>query len=157
MLNDCMILSCHVGVSEWIHTLSLPECQGTPSAHLKTKELWVPVQLQSLNLWMLSFFRDFCYLYFLIDSFLSWYLFSATCLFSSGSSFLFCLANLFPAMLTITFFWFIFNDVLTIGSTMNFYQLDLKVQSLRKIIVIYWSYIIFQGVERMKNCLTKTP
>ena len=28
--NDCMFLSCHVRVSEWIHTLSLPECQGTP-------------------------------------------------------------------------------------------------------------------------------
>ena len=26
---DCMFLSCHVPVSEWIHTL-LPECQGTP-------------------------------------------------------------------------------------------------------------------------------
>ena len=25
-----MFLSCHVRVSEWIHTLSLPECQGTP-------------------------------------------------------------------------------------------------------------------------------
>ena len=27
---DCMFLSCHVRVSEWIHTLYLPECQGTP-------------------------------------------------------------------------------------------------------------------------------
>ena len=27
---DCMFLSCHVRVSEWIHTLKLPECQGTP-------------------------------------------------------------------------------------------------------------------------------
>ena len=25
-----MFLSCHVRVSEWIHTLLLPECQGTP-------------------------------------------------------------------------------------------------------------------------------
>ena len=25
-----MFLSCHVRVSEWIHTLYLPECQGTP-------------------------------------------------------------------------------------------------------------------------------
>ena len=24
-----MFLSCHVRVSEWIHTLYLPECQGT--------------------------------------------------------------------------------------------------------------------------------
>ena len=27
---DCMLLSCHVRVWEWIHTLPLPECQGTP-------------------------------------------------------------------------------------------------------------------------------
>ena len=27
---DCMFLSCHVHISEWIHTLYLPECQGTP-------------------------------------------------------------------------------------------------------------------------------
>ena len=28
--HDCMFLSCHVRVSEWIHTLQLPECQRTP-------------------------------------------------------------------------------------------------------------------------------
>ena len=27
---DCMFLSCHVRVSWWIHTLYLPQCQGTP-------------------------------------------------------------------------------------------------------------------------------
>ena len=27
---DCILLSCHVRVSEWIYTLLLPECQGTP-------------------------------------------------------------------------------------------------------------------------------
>ena len=27
---DCMFLSCHVRVSEWIHTLGLLECQGSP-------------------------------------------------------------------------------------------------------------------------------
>ena len=26
---DCMFLSCHVHVSGWIHTLYLPECEGT--------------------------------------------------------------------------------------------------------------------------------
>ena len=26
---DCMLFSCHVPVSEWLHTLYLPECQGT--------------------------------------------------------------------------------------------------------------------------------
>ena len=26
---DWMLLSSHVGVSEWIYTLQLPECQGT--------------------------------------------------------------------------------------------------------------------------------
>ena len=29
---DCMLFSCHVRVPEWIHTLQLPECQGTPSS-----------------------------------------------------------------------------------------------------------------------------
>ena len=28
--HDCMFLSCQVHVSEWIHTLQLPECQRTP-------------------------------------------------------------------------------------------------------------------------------
>ena len=36
---DCMFLSCHVRVSEWIHSLYSPECQGTPCSkqapHLK--------------------------------------------------------------------------------------------------------------------------
>ena len=30
---DCMFLSCHVRISEWIHTLYLPECQGTPCSN----------------------------------------------------------------------------------------------------------------------------
>ena len=30
-IKDCMFLSCHVRVWEWIHTLWLPECQGTNS------------------------------------------------------------------------------------------------------------------------------
>ena len=33
---DCMFLSCHVRISEWIHTLYLPECQGTPCS----KQVW---------------------------------------------------------------------------------------------------------------------
>ena len=73
-----MFLSCHVRVSEWIHTLYLPEYQGTPcskqgpymkfkwlqrdsnpqplaslakwlSVGLRTKCLWVRVQLQALK------------------------------------------------------------------------------------------------------------
>ena len=40
---DCMFLSCHVCVSEWIHNLQLPECQGTPclkqARNLKVKWL----------------------------------------------------------------------------------------------------------------------
>ena len=32
----CVFLSCHVRVSEWIHTLYLPECQGT-----LISEVWV--------------------------------------------------------------------------------------------------------------------
>ena len=40
---DCMFLSCHVRFLEWIHTLQLPECQGTPcskqASYVKIK--WV--------------------------------------------------------------------------------------------------------------------
>ena len=32
--SDCMFLSFHVHVSELIHTLWLPECQGTPCPKL---------------------------------------------------------------------------------------------------------------------------
>ena len=65
----CMLLSCHVRVLKWIHTLQLSECQGTPFSEqvkntaqsqlnqltslanrLWTKWLWVRVQLQSLKL-----------------------------------------------------------------------------------------------------------
>ena len=44
---DCMFLSCHVGLSEWIHTLWLPKCR-----------LWVRVQLQPLKLQSLKRVRD---------------------------------------------------------------------------------------------------
>ena len=30
---ECMLLSCHVRVWEWIHTLQLRECQGTPCSN----------------------------------------------------------------------------------------------------------------------------
>ena len=33
-LTDCMFLSCHVRVSEQIHTLYLPKCQVTPCSKL---------------------------------------------------------------------------------------------------------------------------
>ena len=40
---SCMFLSCHVRIWEWIHTLQLPECQGTPCSkqaqNLKVKWL----------------------------------------------------------------------------------------------------------------------
>ena len=36
---DCMFLSCHVHVSEWMQTLYLPECQGTP-ARIR-REIWM--------------------------------------------------------------------------------------------------------------------
>ena len=40
---DCMFLYCHVRVWEWIHTLQLPKCEGTPSSkqppYLKIKWL----------------------------------------------------------------------------------------------------------------------
>ena len=27
---DCVFLSCHLRLSEWMHTLKIPECQGNP-------------------------------------------------------------------------------------------------------------------------------
>ena len=52
-ISDCMFLSCQKHVSEWIYTLKLPECQGTPSSkqvqYLKYK--WL--QRES-NPWPLS-------------------------------------------------------------------------------------------------------
>ena len=42
---DCIFLSCHVGVSEWIHTKWL-------SVRLRTKWLWIRVQLQSWEIVM---------------------------------------------------------------------------------------------------------
>ena len=46
---DCMFLSCHIRFSEWIHTLLLPECQGTlckkQAGNLKFK--WL--QLDSIS------------------------------------------------------------------------------------------------------------
>ena len=49
----CMLLSCHVRVWEWIYTLYLPECQGTPSSkqarYLKFKWLQRDSKLQPLS------------------------------------------------------------------------------------------------------------
>ena len=51
----CMFLSCHVRVSEWIHTLYLPEHQGTPCPeevrNLKVKGLQLDWNPQSLSSW----------------------------------------------------------------------------------------------------------
>ena len=50
---DCMFLSCHVRVWQWIHTLQLPECQGTPctkqAPYLKIKWLQQDSNPQPLN------------------------------------------------------------------------------------------------------------
>ena len=49
---ECMFLSCHVCVSEWIHTLQLSECQGTPCSkqtrNLKLK--WLQLDSNSEQL-----------------------------------------------------------------------------------------------------------
>ena len=37
--TDCMFMSYHLGVSEWIHTLWFPECQGTPCSKQTRKSL----------------------------------------------------------------------------------------------------------------------
>ena len=51
---DCMFLSCHVCVSQWIHTVWLPECQGTSSSkqaqNLKFKWLQLDSNPHSLSL-----------------------------------------------------------------------------------------------------------
>ena len=48
----CMFLSCHVQFSEWIHTLQLSECQGTPCSkqtrNLKLK--WLQLDSNSEQL-----------------------------------------------------------------------------------------------------------
>ena len=50
---DCMILSYHVRVWQWIHTLRLPECQGTPCSkqapYLRQRTL---KQLAKLAKWL---------------------------------------------------------------------------------------------------------
>ena len=54
---DCMFLSCQICISEWIHTLQLPECQETPCSkqvqNLKFKWLQVhfkcTVQISTQN------------------------------------------------------------------------------------------------------------
>ena len=52
---DCMFLSCHVRVWEWIHTLQFPECQGTPcskqASYLNIKWLQLDSNPQPLSSW----------------------------------------------------------------------------------------------------------
>ena len=47
---DCILFSCHVRVSDWIHT-PIPECQGTPclkqTQNLKFKWLQLDLNLQA--------------------------------------------------------------------------------------------------------------
>ena len=52
---DCMFFPYHVSISEWIHTLYLPECQGTPSSkhtrYLNFKWLQWDLNPQTLCSW----------------------------------------------------------------------------------------------------------
>ena len=48
---DCMFLSCHVRVSEWTHTLQLPECQGTPCSKQVRNPKFKWLQQDSKNMW----------------------------------------------------------------------------------------------------------
>ena len=44
---NCMLFSCHVRVSEWIYTLQLPECQGTPCSKQARNLKFKWLQLES--------------------------------------------------------------------------------------------------------------
>ena len=39
--SDCMLLLCHLRVSEWIYTLQLPECQGSLCSKQAMSEIYV--------------------------------------------------------------------------------------------------------------------
>ena len=54
-IYDCMF-SCHVLLSEWIHTLYMAECQGI-SCSKQSKLLWVGVPLQSFKLQISRLFQ----------------------------------------------------------------------------------------------------
>ena len=60
---DCMVLSCHIRISEWIHLLWLPECHGTPclkqACYLKFK--WLQRDLNWAVLWVL-----FCMMHLIV-------------------------------------------------------------------------------------------
>ena len=43
---DCMLLSCHLQIIDWIYTLYLPECQGTPCSK---QELYLKFKWQQQN------------------------------------------------------------------------------------------------------------
>ena len=58
-----MFLSCHVRVSEWIHTLYLPECQGTPCSKQARNLKFKWLQLDSpvwLNDWVFVYELSGC-------------------------------------------------------------------------------------------------
>ena len=42
---DCMFLSCHVRVSEWIHNLELGKCQGTSCSNQERNQKFMWIQL----------------------------------------------------------------------------------------------------------------
>ena len=44
---DCMLLSCHICVSEWIQTLYLSECQGNPCSKQAQYLKFIRLQLHS--------------------------------------------------------------------------------------------------------------
>ena len=77
----CMLLSCHVSVSEWIYTLYLPECQLTTCSKKvqNLKWLWVRIPLLSLtntvhiylqkkSLWMTDSLNSTLYSYLHLES-----------------------------------------------------------------------------------------
>ena len=44
---DCMLSSCHVRVSEWIQTLWLSECQGTPCSRQAQNQMFKQLDVQA--------------------------------------------------------------------------------------------------------------
>ena len=119
IISDCMFSSCQVRISEWIHTLLLPECQGTPcSKQARYLKLFV-YELSGCG------FESRCS-HFIISDFIwlklvlySWYLLTFSkvhlfCIFVSSATFAFCINIILKNLTTIKVIGFtMFSATLT--------------------------------------------